>query len=522
MTSASTTITTKNHRSSRSNRPPPSPCSRRDRSGRSVRTRPSPNGSGRPAGPRSAGGDRQPSGASAAAAVEPSIDAESPRFDAASIPAEAVAGTGGEPGSSGRTPAAPIGPIGAISPAASARSQSASVSASTSSRRTARRRSSVAIQTNTATWTMTTNVTPGCERMASPRRSQSVMPGFLKNGVSRIAIEVREAGQGEDHVGDPPADRGRGQDGPDGERRKQIALVDAGRQDEERHREERHGHDEQAAVVDQRPDRTAGREVQDERRATRIDRHDRADGHDREQQEGRSDVQGGDPGDERGGLVGLRAGHVPDRVVEAVLGQPVAVLGQQGPRVIGVDRDVRVAAGRLGDHPEQADGRQPERQAQQDRGREPDRRARHEPDGTLAQPGQPRFPGRSGGDEGGRVGVRLERRRGSQPGDQVTAQEDHHEDRDEDPELRLDDRRHDREERRAFGSAPPQVADAEQQEDDPDRVDLAPDRAVEPGHRVDQDEDRPEQRGPPRAAELEDERVDQPGQRPRRPGWPAA
>ena len=370
MTSASTTITTKNHRSSRSNRPPPSPCSRRDRSGRSVRTRPSPNGSGRPAGPRSAGGDRQPSGASAAAAVEPSIDAESPRFEAASIPAEAVAGTGGEPGSSGRTPAAPIGPIGAISPAASARSQSASVSASTSSRRTARRPELRGDPDEHRDVDDDHERHPGLRADGVAQAQPVGDAGVLEERGQQDRIEVGEAGQREDHVGDPPADRGRGQDRPDGERRKQIALVDAGRQDEERDREERHGHDEQAAVVDQRPDRTAGREVQDERGATRIDRHDRADGHDREQQEGRSDVQGGDPGDERGGLVGLRAGHIPDRVVEAVLGQPVAVLGQQRPRVIGVDRDVRVAAGRLGDHPEQADGRQPERQAQQDRGRE--------------------------------------------------------------------------------------------------------------------------------------------------------
>ena len=51
-------------------------------------------------------------------------------------------------------------------------------------------------------------------------------------------------------------------------------------------------------------------------------------------------------------------------------------------------------------------------------------------------------------------------------------------------ELRLDERGDDREDRGPLRAVAPQLAQAEQQEDDAERVDLAPDDAVEPGDRV--------------------------------------
>ena len=54
---------------------------------------------------------------------------------------------------------------------------------------------------------------------------------------------------------------------------------------------------------------------------------------------------------------------------------------------------------------------------------------------------------------------------------------------------------------------------AEQQEHDAERVDLAPDHAVEPGDRVDDDERGADQRRPLAAAELPDHRPDEPAER---------
>ena len=69
----------------------------------------------------------------------------------------------------------------------------------------------------------------------------------------------------------------------------------------------------------------------------------------------------------------------------------------------------------------------------------------------------------------------------------------------------------DREDRRPLRVVAPQLAQAEQQEDDADRVDLAPDDAVEPGDRVDDRDERARSRATlAPAAELEDHRPDEP------------
>ena len=90
--------------------------------------------------------------------------------------------------------------------------------------------------------------------------------------------------------------------------------------------------------------------------------------------------------------------------------------------------------------------------------------------------------------------------------EQVALEEDAEQDRDEDPELGLDDRGDDRQDRRPLGPVAPQLAQGEQQEDEADRIDLGPDGAVEPGHRVDHEQQGARGAPPGATAELEDER----------------
>ena len=87
---------------------------------------------------------------------------------------------------------------------------------------------------------------------------------------------------------------------------------------------------------------------------------------------------------------------------------------------------------------------------------------------------------------------------------------DQRQDRDQDPELRLDQRGHHGVDRRPLRVVAPQLAQPQQEEDDTDRVDLAPDDAVEPADRVDDRDERRGQRDVPPAAELEDHRPDEP------------
>ena len=296
--------------------------------------------------------------------------------------------------------------------------------------------------------------------------------------------------------------------------------MDAGRQHEECDRQRGQRDQQQPPVIECDPDGASGQIVVDDQvGGPGTPGDERADRHDDRQEQAGPHVHGRDPGDQRRRLPGLRPGHVPEP--QPVRGQAVAVLGQQCPGVVGVDRDVRVAAGRLDDLLEQSDDRQAERQAQADSRRQPDDRACHQPDGTLAKSIQQRLAarpcrwlqghgsGRCRSSGEGRVAIRP---RSAESIPYVATEQDEGQDRDQDPELWLDHRRDDGEQGRPFWPATPQVAQGQEQEDHAERIDLTPDRAIEPGHRVDQDQDRPDPRRPTRPPELDDEAVDQPGQ----------
>ena len=165
---------------------------------------------------------------------------------------------------------------------------------------------------------------------------------------------------------------------------------------------------------------------------------------------------------------------------------PDAVDRGQRPRVVGVDAGVRIAAGRLEDLSMRPDlaGAPAVPSSMTER-----------PNGThrttaVRNPASPvvririgrsvrRLPGpdpRRGRPARGHrprvvrvVGVRLGR-------PERSADRDDGHDRDEDRELRLDQGGDDREDRRPLGLVAPQLAEAEEQEHDAERVDLAPER----------------------------------------------
>ena len=274
--------------------------------------------------------------------------------------------------------------------------------------------------------------------------------------------------------------------------------MDAGRHDEEGDRQDRQRDDEQTRRRAATRTGPPGSPSSMTARSPGVDGDDRADDDDRRQEERRPDEHGRDAQDLRGRLAGPEP--ATSRTLQsAVRGEPVAVVRQQRPRVVGVDRDVRVAAGRLGDLLEQADERRArtggtatiavpkaDDGARDEAGSGPRRAGRQPrvarwPGAAARQPG-PRRPrprpadaasrtDGAGGATTATIGMRM-------------------------PSCGLMIAASDREDRRPLGAVAPQLAQAEQQEDHPERVDLAPDRAVEPGDRVDEDEDRAEQRGP--------------------------
>ena len=148
--------------------------------------------------------------------------------------------------------------------------------------------------------------------------------------------------------------------------------------------------------------------------------------------------------------------------------------------------------------------RQAERQDRTIAVRKPASAGRDDPERAPVAP----LPGPPSVERPARGGVLVAgRRRAGRP--ERPPDDDDRDDRDEDPELRLDERRDDREDRRALGPVAPQLAQGEQQEHDAERVDLAPDDAVEPGDRVEDDERRAEPRRALAAAELADHRPDE-------------
>ena len=86
---------------------------------------------------------------------------------------------------------------------------------------------------------------------------------------------------------------------------------------------------------------------------------------------------------------------------------------------------------------------------------------------------------------------------------QVAPDHDRGNDRYEDPELRFDDGRDYSQDRGPFRPIAPQLADAEEQEDHADRVDLTPDHAVEPRDGVEHDEGGSNDGGSPAPSQLE-------------------
>src|SRR3954453_4726146 len=267
-------------------------------------------------------------------------------------------------------------------------------------------------------------------------------------------VHVGERRDRQDDIGHPPAPGDRGEDDGDREERVAVALVDAGRHHEEVEREDGEP-DEQ-----RQPVRAAGDGDEDHP--------------DRREQERRADDDRRDPPEhcDPGPAVSRGAGVVADP-------QPgrrqalTEVARDEGPRVVCVDGQVRVAAGRDRDLLEQprrderwlgADGdhRQPERQAQDHRRQEAREPGREDPDRSAGALPVPEPPGRPQG----------------------APDRDDGDERDEDTELGLDDRGDDRVDRRPLGPSPPQLSQSEHQEDDAERVHLAPYDAVEPADRV--------------------------------------
>ncbi len=213
----------------------------------------------------------------------------------------------------------------------------------------------------------------------------------------------------------------------------------------------------------------------EDRQAVGAPRDDEADRSDHEEQERRPHDDCGQWSEQ----VRRIAGRDDDVVDPCAAGrEAVAVQLEQRPRVVGVHGQVRIAGPGPHDLADQPDEREPERCAERaGRGQRGDR-ARHEP---------ARRP----------------------PVEEVAPDEHGDQDRDEDTELRFRHRGDRRPDRRPLGLVAPERPQAEKEEDDADRVDLAPDDTVEPGDRQSEEDRRAEQGAPSRAAQLEDHRVDQ-------------
>ena len=226
-------------------------------------------------------------------AIEPSTEAGSPTLDAASIPAEAVAGTGGRPlpssGADRRRPRSDR----------SARPRPRPPPVPRARRSAPRRRA---------------GGPPGAELRGDPDEDREVDDGDDRHaglradgvahaqpvgdaGVARVgreqdAYRLAKLASASDHVGDPPADR----DGAPGSRRGRRTGTGSARGRGSAGRRTRPRGTSRprraSAVVDQRRTGPPGARPGPAPSA-RIHRHDRADSDDRDDQEGRSDVQGG-------------------------------------------------------------------------------------------------------------------------------------------------------------------------------------------------------------------------------------
>ena len=190
----------------------------------------------------------------------------------------------------------------------------------------------------------------------------------------------------------------------------------------------------------------------------------------------------------------------------------VPVGAEQGPRVVGVDAQIRVAAGGLGHLVPEADDVEREGRQQQQQDDERDDRRGHDAQRTL-------FAGQPAPDRGQAPRQQhIVPRRGA-GAQQVAAQQDHaHDWQQDDAELRLDQCGEHREQGGALRVAAHQGRHREQRDQCADGVGLAPDRRVVPGHRVEQVDGRGDERQAAGVAAWLDARCavrDRAGSRPR-------
>ncbi len=331
-------------------------------------------------------------------------------------------------------------------------------------------------------------------------------PGIADVEGRQDDVHVEERRRRQDDVRDAPSDRDRGEDRSDGHDRIEVALVDTGGQDEERDRQDRESREHRGR---RRPpgDRQADEDEGDrEQPGPDVDRRDSGD-HDRR-----------------------RTRHDPGRrVADDRVAGPAAVRRDAGavdrcerPGVVRVDAGVRVATGRLEDLLDQArvqdlairsrlDHGQAEREAQGD-GRQEAGDSRCEDPDRLVGLG---FPGAKAGEDPGswrrerRVALALS---GAIRPERAADRDDRH-DRRQDRQLWLDQRGDHGEDRGPLRLVPPQGAQAEQQEHDPEGVHLAPEHGVEPADRVGDRECAPDEGRPPTRAQLAGHRPDEPADR---------
>ena len=295
-------------------------------------------------------------------------------------------------------------------------------------------------------------------------------------------VHVEERRDPGHDVGDPPAGREGEQDGRQPEEREQVSLVDARRGGEE-------GQGEHA-------------DADQDRQAVRMARDHPGDDRGRAQEQCRAHQCRRDrPDRPPGGRVGHRRVRHPE--CPAGGGHALAVDGEQGPPVVGVHRQVWVRGCGAEHQPEQRaleerggrrdpDDGQPERRRQQHGGEEPRRAG-----GQDAQPADvPELEGEPAPARFRLVAVAT--RWPQRPPDR-----DHGHDRHEDRQLGLDERGDHREDGGPLVTAAPQLAHAEEQEQRPEAVHLAPDHRVEPGDRVEDDHCGGDQRPAPRHAQLQ-------------------
>ena len=287
-------------------------------------------------------------------------------------------------------------------------------------------------------------------------------------------MEVDERADGQHQGQDPEAARVDRQQRQEDEDREEVALVHARGQDEEGQREEDGGQQDRAA-------RIAPGEL---------------DGPDREAQ---AEQEGPD------------REAVEPRQQRHLVGRPAAGGGQrrlpagadEGPRVIGVDAQVGVAGGGV------AHARDQRRHVEAERGDEDEQD--HRPHGRAAdQPPDALFLADPAAERPGH-------RRRARPGadqEEVAPQQGHPDERrEDDAELGLDQRRHDGEPDGGLGEAVDQEGDGDEHDQRADRVDLAPQRRVVPGDRVEEVQRGRPQRGAarirPRSEPATDEAVEE-------------